>query len=61
MTLTDIYGDKIKKLKVNDAFDLKAADCSHSVLQALYRAANKMGVKISVRNSPDGMRLWRIK
>jgi hypothetical protein len=34
---------------------------SHEERRAFYRAADRLGIKISIRVMPDGVRLWRIK
>lgn len=60
MTLTDTYSDRLKRIKPNGKLDLKAADCSVAAVRAYYRAAKKCKIKISIKNSPDGMRLWRL-
>ena len=60
MNLTDTYGAQITKLKPGKGRDIAASDCTMTALRAYYRAARKMGVKISVKNTPDGMRLWRL-
>lgn len=61
MTLTATYGSQIKKLKVNGGIRITAADCTMSAVRAYYRAARQLGMKVSIKNTPDGMRLWRVK
>ena len=60
MTLTEHYGEELKKLGRKGKRDLKASDCSIARIRAYYRAAKKHGMKISIQNTPDGMRLWRL-
>lgn len=58
---TTLCSDRLKKLKMNGRLVIKAESCTVSIIQGYYRAARKLGIKISIRNTPDGMRLWRIK
>ena len=60
MTLTDTYRDKLSKMKRGAKLDLKASECSVAAIRAYYRAAKKHGMKVTIKNSPDGMRLWRL-
>ena len=60
MTLTEEYGTRLKRMRPNGKLELKAADCSVATLRAYYRAAKKYGIKVSIQNTPDGMRLWRL-
>ena len=60
MTLTEQYGDELKRLGRKGRRDLKAAECSIARIRAYYRAAKKHGIKSSIQNTPDGMRLWRL-
>ena len=60
MTLTEHYGDKLKRIGRKGAMDLKASECTVATIRAYYRAAKKYGMKVSIQNTPDGMRLWRL-
>ena len=60
MTLTEQYGEELKKLGRKGKRDLKASECSVAKVRAYYRAAKKYGMKVSIQNTPDGMRLWRL-
>ena len=60
MTLTETYMTQIKKMKVGSERTIPASDCTMSALRAYYRAARMLGVKVSIKTSPDGMRLWRL-
>lgn len=61
MTLTEHYTERLKQIGRKGALNLKASECSGSAVRAYYRAAKKHGMKVSIKNTPDGMRLWRIK
>ena len=60
MTLTDTYSAELKKLKAKQSLKLDAAACTMARLQGYYRAARKLGIKVSIKNAPDGMRVWRV-
>ena len=60
MTLTEQYGEELKKLGRNGRRDLKVSECSVARIRGYYRAAKKYGIKVSIKNTPDGMRLWRL-
>ena len=60
MTLTDEAGTRIQRLKPNGRLAIKASDCTMTRVRAYYRAAKKYGIKISIKNTPDGMCLWRL-
>ena len=61
MTLTDEYSNRLRRIGKKQAIDLKASECSLTAIRAYYRAAKKHGMKVSIKNTPDGMRLWRVK
>ena len=60
MTLTDHYADKLRRLGRKGQLDLKASECSVATIRAYYRAAKKHKMKVTIKNTPDGMRLWRL-
>lgn len=60
MTLTEEYGARLKRIKPKGKLDMKAAECTVASVRAYYRAAKKYGIKVSIQNTPDGMRLWRL-
>lgn len=60
MTLTEEYGARIKRVKPKGTLNIQAKDCTVASLRAYYRAAKKYGIRVSIKNTPDGMRLWRL-
>lgn len=60
MTRIQTCSDKVKRLKPRGRFNIPAPECTLTRIQAYYRAAKKLGIKVSIKNTPDGMCLWRI-
>lgn len=60
MTLTEEYGTRLKRIKPKGKMDIPAKDCTVASVRAYYRAAQRYGMKVSIKNTPDGMRLWRL-
>ena len=52
---------KLRKLPIGGQLKLANGDMSQAHLMAWYRAARTQGMKVSIRTTPDGIRLWRIQ
>lgn len=61
MTLTETAAAKLRGVGRKGKLDLPASQCSVASIRAYYRAAKQYKMKVSIKNTPDGMRLWRLK
>ena len=50
---------QLQRMKVGQSMNLIGA--TYDQKQALYKAAFRADVKISIRKTPDGTKLWRVK
>ena len=50
---------RLKRLKVGQHFDLNGV--SYDDKQALYKTAYRLDIKITIRQTPHGVTLWRVK
>lgn len=55
MKLSPVTLDTMKKLRVGVSVMIAPLDT-----QAAYRAARKLGYKITIRQLPQGVHLWRV-
>ena len=52
------YAERLSRLQVGKPLTLTD---SPRTQKAWYRAAVRLGVKISIRTTPEGTRLWRVQ
>lgn len=59
-TQTDQYMARLRRLKVGTSYALRNGDAAYTQ-HALWRhAAKKLGQSVSIKTTPDGVRLYRI-
>lgn len=51
--------EQLKRMKVGDSLPLIGATYEHK--QSLYKAAYRADIKITIRKTPSGTTLWRVK
>ena len=61
MTLTDRLLARLKKIPDGGSIKLSNGEAGYVRQQSWRHAARTLGVKISIKTTPDGVRLYRIQ
>ena len=59
--LTDRIRMRLKGLQLNRSFKIADDEIPPDERQAWYHAARSMGIKVSVKTTPAGTHVWRIR
>ena len=51
----------LQNLEPSKSFKLTETEATNSEVQAVYRAARDMRIKVSIKTTPEGTRVWRVK
>ena len=59
-TRIDAFRHRLRSLKLKDSLKVSNQEISPREAQAWYHAARVEGMKVSVKTTPEGTRLWRV-